>query len=97
VIKMSLELRIRDRFAKRLARFVQKERAAAGCAKVAMANVARKVGMSAVAVYRAMNGYGPVKIQAHHRAALIMHSIGIVSAAAKRMGRKRQSASTLHA
>lgn len=80
---MSLALRMRDRFAKRLARFVEKERKIVGCAKTAMANVARKIGMSTVAVYRAMNGYGPVKIQAHHHAALIMHSVGIVTAAVK--------------
>ena len=94
---MSLEARIRDRFRARLARFVEKERQMAGCAKLAMKSAARKLGMSAVAIYRVVGGYGPVKVQAHHHAALIMHSIGIVSAAAKRMGRKRQPASTLHA
>ena len=93
---MSLEVRIRDRFAKRLARFVEKERAMAGCAKTAMKSAARKLGMSVVAVYRAMNGYGPVKIQAHHHAALIMHSVGIVRAAASRMRTKRHDTS-IHA
>lgn len=80
---MSLELRTKERFAKRLARFVEKERAAIGCAKTAVKNVARKVGLSAVNVYRAMNGYGPVTIKAHHYAALLMLSLGSSKVAAK--------------
>jgi hypothetical protein len=92
---MSLASRIKDRFRSRLARMVDKERKVAGCAKTAIANVGRKIGMSAVSVYRVLNGYGSVKIQAEHHAALIMHSVGIVKAAASRVGRKRQSA--LHA
>jgi PII-like signaling protein len=92
---MSLATRLKDRFAKRLARFVEKERARVGCAKTAMANVGRKLGMSTVAVYRAMNGYGG-KIQAHHHAALIMHSVGIVKAAASRM-KTRRHATSIHA
>jgi hypothetical protein len=91
---MSLELRLRERFARRLARFVEKEKARAGCAKTAMKRVASKLGMSMVNVYRAMNGYGPVKIQAHHHAALLMHSLGIVRVAAK-IRAKRQA--SLHA
>jgi DNA-binding phage protein len=72
---MNLETRMRDRFAKRLARFVQKEREQLGCAKKAMKEVAQKLGMSAVNVYRAMNGYGPVTVKMHHHAALIIHTV----------------------
>jgi DNA-binding phage protein len=80
---MTLALQMRERFAKRLARFVERERRRVGCAATAIAGVARKIGMSKVAVYRAMNGYGSVKIQAHHHAALLMHALGIVKAAVK--------------
>jgi hypothetical protein len=73
---MSLEDRMLGRFAKRLGRFVQKERERfGGCAKKAMQSVAAKLGMSPVKVYRAMNGYGPVTVKAHQYAALIVHTV----------------------
>lgn len=80
---MSLATKMRARFAKRLGRFYEKERREIGDAKAAMNSVARKIGMSPVSVYRAMNGYGSVQIHAHHHAALLMHSLGIPKVAAK--------------
>jgi DNA-binding phage protein len=94
---MSLAARMKDKFRSRLVRFVEKERAAVGCAKTAMANVARKVGMSVISLYRIMNNHPkPVKIEAHHHAALLIHTLGIAKAAASRMRSKRH-ASTIHA
>ena len=94
---MSLAARMKEKFRARLARLVEKERAAVGCAKVAMANVARKVGMSVISIYRVVNNHPkPVKVEAHHHAALLMHSLGIIQAAAKRMRSKRH-ASSIHA
>lgn len=94
---MSLAARMKEKFRARLARFVEKERAAVGCAKTAMANVARKVGMSVISIYRVVNNHPkPVKVEAHHHAALLMHSLGIVKAAAARM-KARRHAPTLHA
>ncbi len=88
---MSLEAKTREKFAKRLGRFIDKEASRLGCAKEAMKSVAKKVGMSVVNLYRARNGYGPVTIKAHHHAALIMHCVGIVSVAAKIKGRRKSN------
>jgi DNA-binding phage protein len=89
---MSLEARTKEKFAKRAARFIDKRKAQLGCAKAAMADVARKVGMSVASLYRIVNNHPkPAKIQAHHHAALLMHTLGIVKAAASRMGRKRHA------
>lgn len=94
---MSIASRMKEKFRVRLARFVEKERAAVGCAKVAMANVARKVGMSVISLYRVMNNHPkPAKVEAHHHAALLMHSLGIVKAAASRM-KARRHAPSIHA
>lgn len=89
---MSLEPRIKEKFAKRAARFIEKRKAQLGCAKAAMADVARKLGMSVASLYRVVNNHPkPAKIQAHHYAALVMHSLGIVKAAASRVRRKRHN------
>lgn len=94
---MSLATRMREKFRSRLARFVEKERAAVGCAKTAMANVSRKIGLSVISLYRVMNNHPkPVKVEAHHHAALLMHSLGIFKAAASRLRAKRH-APTIHA
>ncbi len=91
---MSLATRMKEKFRARLARLVEKRRAELGCAKAAMADVARKVGMSVISIYRVMNNHPkPVKVEAHHHAALLMHSLGIVKAAASRMKAKRHAAS----
>lgn len=90
---MSLATRMRERFRVRLARFVEKERARRGSAKEAMAAVSRKIGLSAVSIYRIMNGYAkPVKVEDHHHAALLMHSLGIVRMAEKIRARRHRAA-----
>jgi PII-like signaling protein len=86
---MSLGAKIMQRFRKRLTRWVENERRVCGCATQAVKRVAGKLKMSPATVYRAMNGYGEVQIKAHHYAALLMHSLGIVKAAASRMRSKR--------
>lgn len=93
---MSVETRIREKFKARAARYVEKRKAQLGCAKTAMADVARKVGMSVASLYRVINNHPKqAKIQAHHHAALLMHTLGIVKAAASRMRSKRHA--SLHA
>jgi len=89
---MTLAARMKEKFRARLARLVEKRRRELGCARTAMADVARKIGMSVISLYRVMNNHPkPVKVEAHHHAALLMHSLGIVKAAAARMGRKRHA------
>lgn len=89
---MSLAARMKEKFRARLARLVEKERAAVGCAKTAMANVSSKVGLSVISIYRIVNNHPkPVKAEPHHYAQLLMHSLGIVKAAAGRMKAKRHA------
>jgi hypothetical protein len=88
---MSLGAKIADKFRKRLTRWVENERKICGCATQAVKRVAGKLKMSPATVYRAMNGYGDVQIKAHHYVQLLMHQVGIVKAAASRMGRKRHA------
>ena len=93
---MSLASKIADKFRKRLVRWVEKERHVCGCATQAVKRVAGKLKMSPATVYRAMNGYGEVQIKAHHYATLLMHTLGIVKAAASRVRTKRH-ATSIHA
>jgi hypothetical protein len=72
---MTLADRVMERFRKRLARWVEKERAAVGCADVAIKRVASKLGMSAMGVRRVLGRYGSVKVQAHHFVALLIHTL----------------------
>lgn len=72
---MSIASKIVERFRVRLSRFVAKEHAKTGCRKTAIRNAARKVGMGAIGIYRAMNGYGNVRIEARHYVALLMASM----------------------
>ena len=73
---MSIAARVTERFRNRLIKLVEKKRRETLCAKTAIADVARKVGMSPVNVYRVMNGYGSVTIKAHHHVALLMLTFG---------------------
>lgn len=90
---MSVASRLMERFRSRLTRFVAKERDRTGCAKVAVKNVARKIGMGSLSIYRAMNGYGSVRIEARHYVALLAASMAGSYVASK----FRKSAQSNHA
>lgn len=72
---MTLASRILERFRGRLARLVEKERRAHGCATTAIKRISAKIKMSPASIYRTLNGYGDVQIKAHQYMALIMVSM----------------------
>jgi hypothetical protein len=73
---MSLADRLKERFRSRLKRWIEREKAEVGCAVLATKRVAKKVGMSVAGIYRIVGNYPfPVKIQAHHYVAALVHTM----------------------
>lgn len=72
---MTLADRVLERFRKRLARFVERERTKVGCMEIAVRRVATRIGMSPMGVRRVLGRYGSVKVQAHHHVALLLHAM----------------------
>lgn len=70
---MTLADRLKDRFRSRVKRWIERERAAVGCAKLAMKRVASQLGKSPAWVYRVVNEHrAPMAIQAHHYVAALV-------------------------
>lgn len=90
VIIMSIATRVRDRFRSRLAKFVALRRAETGCAKIAIKDVARKIGMSTANVYRAMNGTGSCAVRDHQHIALLLHFFGAMKRSGSRLFKHEQ-------
>jgi hypothetical protein len=73
---MSLADRLKERFRSRLKRWIEREKSELGCAALATKRVAKKVGMSVAGIYRIVGNYPfPVKIQAHHYVAALVHTM----------------------
>lgn len=73
---MSIASKISERFRNRITRLVAKQRAELGCATLAVKRVASKLHMSPATIYRIMNGYGEVRVEARHYVAVLMLSFG---------------------
>lgn len=72
---MNLARKLLERFRSRLRRWHEREAAEVGCRRKALKSIAKKLGVSVVSLYRALNGYGNFQLKAEHYVLAIAHSM----------------------